>query len=122
MDLLRTLVYYSHMDWELITKKHRESKKHLFDCWRNMRVRCDKENNPQFKSYGGRGIRYTYEWRYFRNFYSDMRFTWREGLSLDRIDNNGNYCYENCRWATAKEQNRNRRDNVYVTILGEKRI
>ncbi len=84
------------------TQKTRE-----YRIWLLMRSRC---NNPKHKSYhnwGGRGIRVCEEWNDFLVFLNDMGLS--NGLSIDRIDNNGNYCKENCRWATTKQQSQNKR-------------
>jgi hypothetical protein len=66
--------------------------------------------------YGGRGITVCNEWLVFENFFRDMGAAYRKGLSIDRIDNNGPYCKENCKWATRHEQARNKRTNRWVTI------
>lgn len=83
--------------------------KRLYNIWLNMRARCDNPNQPRYKDYGGRGISYQPSWAHFINFYQDMQETYQEHLTLDREDNDLGYSADNCRWATYKEQNNNRR-------------
>jgi len=75
-----------------------------------MKTRCSNKNHIAYDSYGGRGIKVCERWSDFKNFVDDMGEK-PVGLSLDRIDTNGNYEPGNCRWATAKEQARNKRNN-----------
>jgi hypothetical protein len=86
-------------------------------AWKDMLARCSRESHVQFKDYGGRGISVCDRWKEFSNFFEDMGVA-PAGTSIDRKNNNGGYSKENCRWATRKEQNRNRRNNILVTIDG----
>ena len=77
-----------------------------YNSWDSMKQRCTNPKNRRWKHYGGRGISYDSRWEFFENFLEDMGEC-PEGLTLDRIDVNGNYCKENCRWATDSVQGYN---------------
>ena len=79
-----------------------------YRAWGGMIQRCTNPKDRTFKNYGGRDIQVCDRWRKFTNFFSDMGLR-PEGLSIDRINNNGNYEKSNCRWATWIEQNNNKR-------------
>ena len=84
-----------------------------------MKQRCLNENRPDFPNYGGRGITICDEWKNsFERFRDDMLSSYEAGLTLERIDVNGNYCKENCRWATRKEQVNNTRRSRHITHEG----
>lgn len=84
-----------------------------YRIWRGMIDRCSNRNNKFWHRYGGRGITVCQRWRDdFLNFYADMGPRPDPSLSLDRIDNDGNYELGNCRWATKSEQAKNRRQSA----------
>jgi hypothetical protein len=89
-----------------------------YSIWTKMNQRCNNSNNPKFPIYGGRGIKICKRWEKFENFLEDMGEP-ANGLSLDRIDNHGNYEKSNCRWATPKQQANNTRTNVIVKLNGK---
>ena len=81
----------------------------LYTTWNNMIQRCHNSEHKYYKDYGGRGITVCERWHSVENFIGDMLPTYEEGLSLDRINPNGNYEPSNCRWATKSIQARNTR-------------
>ena len=92
---------------------HGLSHHQLYGVFKNARRRCTSNKCNYWEHYGGRGIEFRLNT--VTEFVAKMLPTWFEGASLDRIDTNGHYEYDNIRWATSKEQNRNMRSNVYIT-------
>lgn len=88
--------------------------------WRRLKQRCSNPNEPNFHLYGGRGISLCERWQSFENFLRDMGPRPSLAHSIDRINVDGNYEPANCRWATATEQARNRRNSVFLTVAGER--
>lgn len=98
----------------------RKNKLPTYNVWVGMKARCYNKNSEKYPSYGARGIKVCDRWvDSFNNFYDDMFSGYKKGLTLDRIDNNGNYCKENCRWATHKEQANNTRRNRLIYFNGK---
>lgn len=91
-----------------------------YNVWSTMIARCYNPKNSSFKNYGARGITVCDRWKSsILNFIEDMGMH-KKGTSIDRINNNGNYCKENCKWATCKEQARNTRSNHIIEGFGKK--
>lgn len=91
----------------------------LYSVWQGMRQRCRNPNVKQWADYGGRGISICPSWDDFHKFVEDMGARPTPKHTLDRIDNDKDYGPRNCRWATRAEQQRNRRNSVFVKIEGE---
>jgi hypothetical protein len=89
----------------------------LYSTWLGMRGRCLCTTSSSYKNYGGRGIKICESWNNFENFVRDMGDR-PENSTLDRIDNNGDYCPENCKWSTPAEQVRNTRRCINVEYNG----
>ena len=101
--------------------KHGKKNTRLYNIWIDMKRRCNSKNRKSYKDYGGRGIVVCNEWlQDFMNFYNwAIANGYKENLTIDRIDVNGNYEPNNCRWIEKGEQNRNQRTNLKFTYKGE---
>lgn len=109
---------------ELLNKRnttHGMSRTTTYKCWQHMVRRCHSPNEKRYPDYGGRGIKVCDRWRRFENFHSDMG-TKPEGLTLDRIDVNGNYEPSNCRWTDCKTQANNQRIRKTIDKLSEQEM
>lgn len=97
---------------------HGKARTTTYNSWLAMKSRCSNPNYKSFQRYGGRGITVCDRWREsFEAFLEDMGER-PDGTTLDRVDPNGNYCPENCRWATVNEQQNNRTSTILVTRCG----
>lgn len=94
--------------------KHNLTDTITYSSWSQMKCRCINKKHDKYKYYGGRGIKICDKWMDFTGFYEDMGDR-PDGKTLDRIDVNGDYCKENCKWSTFEEQCNNRRSNVEIT-------
>lgn len=101
--------------------KHGDSKTKLYRLWKTIRGRCNDSSRPHFDRYGGRGIKVCHEWD--TDYLSFKKWAlengYREGLTIDRINNDGDYEPENCRWINRKEQAFNRCDTLHFEVNGK---
>ena len=104
--------------------KHGLRKSRLYGVWFSMNNRCDNPKCKAYKDYGGRGIKVCDEWKKsVNNFYCwAMNNGYKEGLTIDRINNDGNYEPDNCRWSTPKEQNVNKRNTIKLSGVSLKEL
>lgn len=105
---------------KLKLRKHGLSKSPTYASWVAMKYRCLNSNHVAYARYGGRGIKVCQHWLIFENFLADMGKR-PAGATLDRINVDGNYCVENCRWASRKQQSRNRGNNHLLAFGGQRR-
>ncbi len=97
----------------------RPGRKHpTYVRWISMMDRCHNPKTKRYADWGGRGIKVCERWQTFENFLEDMGLP-PDGMTLDRVDNDLGYSMDNCRWASPKDQSRNRRDNHLITFRGE---
>ena len=100
--------------------KHGHKGTRLYNIWKGMNDRTNRKSSRNYINYGGRGISVCKEWQSFEVFYKwAMEHGYQDELSIDRIDVNGNYCPENCRWANAKIQANNSRRNAKIEYKGQ---
>jgi hypothetical protein len=92
-------------------------------CWTNMLRRCEHPTHPQFKDWGGRGITVCDEWHDLDTFRTwALENGYQRDLQIDRIDNDGPYCPENCKWVTKTENMRHTRRSVSISAFGETKV
>lgn len=99
-------------------RTHGKTRTRVYAAFQHMRRRCESPNDGDYLDYGGRGIKICDRWATFENFLEDMGEP-EKGYSLGRIDNNGNYEPDNCKWATADEQANNKRNSHLITWNGQ---
>ena len=125
-SVMSYLMVYDTMSCGCLLKKRenrrtnpvRRQRRLLYHVWRTMKRRCYEPTNKAFKYYGRRGITVCERWMDFSNFLEDMQPSYKSGLTIERINNDGSYCPENCRWATQEEQVNNTRQNRYLEFEG----
>lgn len=109
--------------FESHNKKHGMKHTRIYEIWCGIKKRCYNKNDKNYPKYGGRGISVCNEWKsdFLAFYYWSMSHGYKENLTIDRIDNNGNYEPNNCRWITHAEQQTNRSNNIYIEHNGERK-
>jgi hypothetical protein len=97
---------------------HNKTNHPLYNTWVGMIRRCTNPTSISFIRYGGIGIKVCGEWMDVNKFIEDMYSSYKKGLQLDRRDNSGNYCKDNCRWVTPKVNSNNRKNNRVIEYKG----
>ncbi|MDN4069265.1 hypothetical protein QYF50_15540 [Paenibacillus vini] len=106
-----------------VARKHGDFGTPLYRVWAAMRSRCQNKNTVEYRNYGGRGVKVFQSWNEYEDFKRwSLISGYQHGLTLDRIDYNGNYEPNNCRWITIQDQQRNRRDNIWINVEGKPMI
>ncbi len=101
-------------------RRHGFSKTKNWNVWQSILQRCNNSNNKDYTNYGGRGIKVCEDWLEYINFYNwSMINGYCEGVSIDRVNPDGNYEPTNCRWITNKEQQNNKRNNIHIIYEGK---
>lgn len=102
--------------------KHGMTNERLYYIWSSMKARCLRESTKSYKNYGGRGIKLFEPWKEFENFKNwSLENGYKDDLTIDRIDVNGNYEPSNCKWSTHTEQARNKRNTVMISYKGQEK-
>lgn len=101
-----------------MSRRHGMFGTRIYRIWTGMMTRCTNPRSENYPHYGGRGITVCERWTKFENFYTDMIATYRDDLSIDRIDPNGNYEPDNVRWADTGQQSRNKRNSRLIEFNG----
>jgi len=101
-------------------RTHGAHKTKLYGVWRSMKERCQNPKSSHYPRYGGRGIKVCKRWQKFIAFQADNQHLYKDGLTLDRRNNNGHYSPHNCRWVPMSVQFVNRSDNHFLSFAGER--
>jgi len=107
---------------KILSTKHSMYGTRIYQIWQGMKHRCNYEKSPNYIYYGGRGIIYDQKWETFEGIFEDMGQSYFDNGTIDRIDVNGNYTKENCKWVSLKEQGENRRNNKKIYLDNEEII
>ena len=102
-------------------RKHGLTRSRIYKIWSNMLDRCYRQKSTSYIRYGALGITVCKRWHRFENFYSDMKDGYEKHLTIERKNSKGNYNKLNCKWATYKEQNQNKKNIRYLVIDGERK-